>query len=403
MLSENQMGVRIHARERTVDGTMVEGDEGVITIECDEREAREFSAGESVRIYFTYYGHTMTFETEVKKPGPPLLLKHPNGLVKNLERKFERVDSPEGLTMSFLYEDVVVELGFPKTETWQEVTEPIISEYFNEERLEDLVAQFRSKASEFAEYSTIIMFRDRGPQNYEEQLITDTGKCLFLPHMTRGLAKAGSGGGRPIINEDLLPEDESENPPGGKTRSQAQDYFQEKAREQGIIGELYVPIVYLNYVVGYVFMRSNSQDAPAFTLRTLDFAIEFSYVLVHALKNYGYFNGEQRREVKEYTPYIINISAAGVLFSYPTGELTEAIGVYTDLDLFFEIKGRRIKVASRVMRKYQSNGNTLLGVQFLEIAPEDFRFLFDYVYGRPFTERDDELWEGGAAPPELEL
>jgi hypothetical protein len=194
-----------------------------------------------------------------------------------------------------------------------------------------------------------------------------------------------------------------EEPPGGKIRTEAHDYFQQKAREKGIISELYAPIMYLNYVVGYVYMSTSSEEYPPFSLRTLDFAIEFSYVLVHALKNYGYFDGEERREVKEYSPYIINISAAGVLFSYPTGELTKSIGVYTDLDLFFEIKGRRIKVASRVMRKYQSNGNTLFGVQFLEIAPEDFRFLFDYVYGRPFTEEDDELWEGGSAPPELEL
>jgi hypothetical protein len=403
MLSENRMPVRVHARDRSVEGTMVEGDEGVVTVECEEREGREFTAGEGVRVYFTYYGHTMTFETEVKKAGSPLILKHPNGLVKNLERKFERVDSPEGLTMSFLYEDVVVELGFPRTQTWQEADEPIISEYFDEERLEELIAQFRSKASEFAEHGSIVMFRDREPESYEEQLITTTGKSLYLPRLSRGLPQKGSEEGRPIITADELPEEEREDAPGGKNREQSREYFREKSRERGIIAELYVPIVYLNYVVGYVYMASQSQEFPPFSLRTLDFAIEFSYVLVHALKKYGYFEGEERREVKEYTPHIINISAAGVLFSYPTGELTKSIGVYTDLELFFEIKGRRIKISSRVMRKYRSGEYTLFGVQFLEIAPEDFRFLFDYVYGRPFTERDDQLWEGGATPPELNL
>jgi hypothetical protein len=403
MLSENRMPVRLHSRDRIIEGTMVEGEDGVVTVECDEREGREFSPGDPVRVYFSYYGHTMTFETEVKKAGSPLILKHPNGLVKNLERKFERVDTPEGLTLSFLYEDVVVELGFPKTETWQEVDEPIISEYFDENRLEELIAQFRSQAVNFAEYNNIIMFRDRPPQSYEEELITAYGKCLYLPRMSRGLARTGTAEGRPVITADLIPESAEEHPPGGKTRRQAHDYFQQKAREKGIIGEIYAPIMYLNYVIGYVYMSTQSEEYPPFSMRTLDFAVEFSYVLVHTLKNYGYFNGEERREVKEYSPQIIDISAAGVLFSYPTGELTKSIGVYTDLELFFEVKGRRIKVDSRVMRKYQSNGNTFFGVQFLEIAPEDFRFLFDYVYGRPFTEKDDELWEGGASPPELEL
>jgi hypothetical protein len=39
----------------------------------------------------------------------------------------------------------------------------------------------------------------------------------------------------------------------------------------------------------------------------------------------------------------------------------------------------------------------------MDIKPEDFRYLFEVVYGRSFTERDDRLWEGGAKPPEVVL
>ena len=51
------------------------------------------------------------------------------------------------------------------------------------------------------------------------------------------------------------------------------------------------------------------------------------------------------------------------------------------------------------MRRYEVEDMTYFGLQFMEIQPEDFRFLFDHVYGRPFTEKDDQLWEGGAKAP----
>jgi hypothetical protein len=53
------------------------------------------------------------------------------------------------------------------------------------------------------------------------------------------------------------------------------------------------------------------------------------------------------------------------------------------------------------MRKYKIKDIYFYGIQFLEVAPEDFRFLFEHVYGRPFADADDRFWEGGADPPEL--
>jgi len=77
--------------------------------------------------------------------------------------------------------------------------------------------------------------------------------------------------------------------------------------------------------------------------------------------------------------------------------------LYTDLDLTITLGHRKTKVASRVMRKYSDRHSTYFGVVFLTIQPEDFRFLFDYVYGRPFNPEEDALWEGGAEPPKIKL
>lgn len=102
-----------------------------------------------------------------------------------------------------------------------------------------------------------------------------------------------------------------------------------------------------------------------------------------------------------FEPEIIDISASGLLFTHSEKKLSELLGLYGDIQLILKVGHRKLQILSRVMRKYEYYGQYFYGIQFLEIEPEDFRFLFEYVYGRPFTEEDDRLWEGGAKPPEL--
>jgi hypothetical protein len=401
-LSEQRLSIDIHSTTSKVTGVLVDIDGSTLSIECNDEDVQKLREKEHVRVYFGYFGHTMTFETKVKKVENPIILDYPQGLVKNLERKFERIPSPEGLSLSFMYEDVVVELEFPKTEEYREVDEPLVSEYFDEGTIEDLVAQFREKARDFSEIHTIKMLRGKAPSSFEEQCIVGTGKILYIPNTAKGFPSEEEVQGRSVCTADLFPDPtESEELVFGKNRQSAQRHIKRKA-EEGIVSELYCPVVYRNYVVGYIYMANRSESYPPFSLKTLDFAVEFSYILAYTLKQNGYFANE-RKTKKEFYPEIVNVSASGVLFAYPTGELTASIGIYTDLDLFFQIEKRKIKIGSRVMRKYEAGGHTFFGVQFLEMEPEDFRFLFDYVYGRPYTEQDDQYWEGGAAPPKLDL
>jgi hypothetical protein len=34
------------------------------------------------------------------------------------------------------------------------------------------------------------------------------------------------------------------------------------------------------------------------------------------------------------------------------------------------------------------------GCRFLDVAPEDMRFLFEYIYGKPFTDSDASFLSG---------
>ncbi|MCK5672868.1 MAG: PilZ domain-containing protein [Spirochaetales bacterium] len=175
-----------------------------------------------------------------------------------------------------------------------------------------------------------------------------------------------------------------------------------KKHANGIYAELYTPVIYHEYAIGYIRLVNDNTRKIAFTTKTLNFVREFSRILAFALEKQGYFASGKLKESK-YLPEIIDISASGLLFTHPEKKLSEILGLCGDLKLVLKIGPRKMEMASRVMRKYKTKDIYFYGIQFLEIEPEDFRFLFDYVYGRPFSDEDDRLWEGGAEPPELKF
>jgi c-di-GMP-binding flagellar brake protein YcgR len=91
------------------------------------------------------------------------------------------------------------------------------------------------------------------------------------------------------------------------------------------------------------------------------------------------------------------------MFADNSENLAEALSIYTDIKINLRIGKKTIPISCRVMRKFHNKGMTFYGIQFMDIDPEDFSYLFEYVYGRMFTETDNNLWEGGSRPPTLEL
>ena len=105
----------------------------------------------------------------------------------------------------------------------------------------------------------------------------------------------------------------------------------------------------------------------------------------------------------EYSANIVDISASGLLFAHPSHELAENFVLYTDFDLIMQFDKRKMVVPSRVMRRFDEEDTHYYGILFLEMKPEDFRYLFDLIYGREFTQEDEDVWEGGSAPPTVDL
>jgi hypothetical protein len=400
-LFSKKIPLSIHGKKKEIKGDIIRLDDSSIEVQLDKDVKGLFSPRESVRVFFPYYGHIMTFNSEVLRANESITLSYPKEVYKNLQRKYERVTTPEGITASFTLSNIKVALSYPKIEEYDPVDVPEVSDDFDCSDIRRLVDDFRQKVRAMNATESIVMFRGREAQSLDELLISRTGRILFVPDTEKGIPEAGEYAYEHVITASTIMSLQEQTHDTLYDLERFQFEYQQKNHD-GIHGEMYCPILYHAYVVGYVRVSREGEDDTPFSISELAYVHDFSRVLAYSLKIYGYFKDEEKG-AGEFSPEIIDISASGLLFSHPSQELKLSLLLYNDVLLTLRVGHRKMNIGCRVMRKYPEKNTTCYGLQFMDIQPEDFRFLFDYVYGKDLTEEDERLWEGGAPPPELKL
>ena len=140
-------------------------------------------------------------------------------------------------------------------------------------------------------------------------------------------------------------------------------------------------------MIGYIHIWIETANKPPFDFNILDTLYQFAKVLASSLKDHGYFDkGKVKKE--SFQGKVVDISASGMLFAYPHSSLSTALLVDSELDVELITPKRTIKTDAKIVRRYNDASMGYFGCRFVSIAPEDLRFLFEYIYGRPFTDQD---------------
>jgi hypothetical protein len=321
---------------------------------------------------------------------------------KNLQRKYERVKLPEEIEVSFSLRGKKIELNFPKTERFRLVEVPEVSETFDPNLITSLVKGFRDKLGKTVSLNRITMLRDRMPRAWEEKVIVRLGKCLWIPASTDDFpAEDPFPDERIITKADLIHLEEEAGVPPHVILSKLGNILYEKSKKE-VYSELFCPVLYNEYVVGYIHMANVGEKRDRISRDLVDQAYQFAKVLCWSLVRNGYFRAETLGERKFEAP-IIDMSASGMLFAHTSPDLARELIIHTDLEVTIRVKGRTISIGARIMRKYKDAEAAYFGALFLRIQPEDLRFLFEYLYGKPFDEKYESVWEGGAPPPPVVL
>jgi len=404
-LLEQEIAIRLCGHRKELTCTIVDIEPEQLELELILGDLASFRSGERLQAYFFFQNNYHLFESSIlqlREGG--LTITHPDSIYKNPQRKYARVRMDEEVEVFFtLPGGQTVALNFPRSpRAFAPSAEISERRDFDFSSLQGLYKTFKEKTASRVSYGKIMMLRDKIPESYEEKLLAATGKSLWIPSTEEDFPAADPFPEERIITRrELVKYEESFDRPPHVVASKLSNILYEKQKKR-IHAELYCPVIYESYLIGYVYLCNRNERKERIDKELVDYVYDFARVLSYSLHVSGYFSAESAGEHRYEAP-VIDISASGLLFAHPRGDLAEQLLVHTDIEITLRFADRQVVIGSRVRRKFQDAERYYYGIQFLRLDDEDLAYLFGKLYGKPFSRDEESKWEGGTPPPPLEL
>jgi hypothetical protein len=342
-----------------------------------------------------YHGQVVDFAVELMaQNNDTLVCRSPSVLHKNLDRNYIRVDAPADLKIVFTFQGDRYDLSLPKINEYENVTAEDMIRGMDPKNLSGLVKQITNSMKAFSDGYKIVNFKDKQPETIEEKILSETGKALFIPSTTGSFPKTDPYPKKRLITEEIFKQYLENTGVGKNFLDENVMRFLKKRADKGIYSDAWVPILFQEYVVGYIRVWIENKDKPIFNLNVLDSVFQYSKVLAFSLKENGYFeHGRVKGETIQ--SKVLDISVSGLLFAYPLGSTQlDALSIGTDLKVGIEAPNRTINVVAKIARRFKDRSAGYLGCRFINMVPEDTRFLFEYLYGKQMDDKDSSLIAG---------
>ncbi|TFG84679.1 MAG: PilZ domain-containing protein [Spirochaetales bacterium] len=342
-------------------------------------ETARFAAWEPVSVYIGYQGQRLMFTSKVVHiDGARINIAFPEKLVKAPQRKSVRVSPPHDLQLEFFLQNDRIHMDCPESLEYLEIEIPEISEGFDTSSLNTLLASFSEKAGARYSINGVVMFgKGRKPESVEERVISQLGRVLLVTSTKSPLPSIDPYPEGRIITQKAA--DAYEGPSIFLEGSDLEKRRQEKSK-QGIISELYCPILYYQYVVGYVYVMNNDSKKVCLDFRAVDFAWEFSRILAYNLRALGYFRSAEEYEPLPHVPAVFDLSTGGCLFMLPKSSSKAKLKQSAIIDLRIGNGESSLSCKGRVIRRFDDKQYDYYGVSFVNMTTESIDFLRRILY-----------------------
>jgi c-di-GMP-binding flagellar brake protein YcgR len=344
---------------------------------------------------FDYKGQAIDFSTEVIAFRDELIVcVMPEKLHKNLDRDYLRVDAPSDMKIVFTFRGDRYNLSFPKIMEYENIQAEDVFRKNDTVDLSSLIKQITASLSNFADGYKIVSFKDKKPETVEERIVSETGKALFLPSTVGFFPKNDPYPKKRIITEEIFKRYLESTGVGIAYLEENCARFIKNKYTNGIFSDAWIPILFHEYVIGYIHIWIDKEGRLPFDFSVLDSLYQFAKVLAYSLKEHGYFEYGKMPNAP-FDGKVLDISASGLLFAYPNGSnLASILLVDSDLTVTLEAPHRTISLAARIVRRFKDKSSNYYGCRFLNMAPEDMRFLFEHIYGRQIDDSDAAFLSG---------
>jgi hypothetical protein len=378
----------------------------IYTMQIEKLERREIAfktkepisgltPGNRLDLTVDYKGVIVVFVVEVCRISETgFVASFPGVLYKNLDRAYPRVTFPEEMHLRFAFTQERYFLPFSGSKkTAPPGAEEILASPGDSVNAiaEALALWVKESAGEYK----FQLFKEAQPASLEEQILVKTGKILFLPS-TKGEAKEAlpekdPGNNNRCITKEIFQETLQDLGIGASRFEGALNQFILAKRSKNIAGDLWIPLNFKEYTAGYIHYWTVQEDKPPLAYQTGEKLFQYANSLVQALEKQGYFEAFTLKD-KFISVQGVNISAGGVLFSYPKSYIAEMLDLNAEITLKLLIPKRTVTVKTKILRRQAEKRAVYFGCHFLGMAPEDVRFLYEYIYGKAFAESGSILF-----------
>lgn len=371
-----------------------------------DRPIGNLVTGKTIELMFKYNTLSISFTVEMNTLEHGITVKEshfvgnmPEFLYKDLDRSYRRVSFPHDMEVKFALKEDQYLLPFPQVSTVESLEETDAAlEGTIEPNIHDfngILAAIDRWIKNFADGYRVVLFKDETPLSFEEQLIAKNGKALFLPSMTEHLPSPNTS---PYPEKHLITEEQFKeylkslgvNP---TYFDKAIAHFFDSKKGGGILADLWIPLLFKNYIVGSLRVWIKKAEKVPLDYKVIAPLYRYAQSLVLALQEKGYFESHHIKDAF-ITATGIDISSSGIRFTYPHSSIATSMTLHSTVALKLLMPKRTINVNVQIVRSYKKRDTVFFGCRFLDITPEDMRFLFEYIYGTPFTELGTSLISG---------
>jgi hypothetical protein len=345
-------------------------------------------------LMFDNRGQVITFSVKIiEYKDEHIVTMEPEILYKNLDRSFSRVSTPTDLQVQFTFLGDRYSLTYPKVTEYDTLNPADLVNNSDPKNLRGLIEQMAQWIKNYATSYKLIFFKETKPATTEEKLLAESGKALFLPSTLGTFPPEDPYPKKRIITKEIFHQYLESTGVDPKYLDEACARFVGKKNKAGVFSDLWVPILFHEYVIGYIHIWISEEGMTPFDYTVIENMFQFSQILAYSLKLNGYFeSGKLRNEPFE--GKIIDISASGLLFTYPNSTFADTIIPDSELAIQLKTDRRTVNTKAKIVRRYKDKIQGYFGCSFVELEPEDLRFLFEFIYGKTFTDEDAAFFSG---------
>ncbi|MDR1619013.1 MAG: PilZ domain-containing protein [Treponema sp.] len=359
-----------------------------------DRPISKLKIRQKLDLMFDYRGQVIIFTVEVSSFKDDMItVAAPEFLYKNLDRSYSRISTPTDLQVQFTFLGDRYHLSFPKVTEYESGEIGGFVRDLDPRNLSGLIEQMAGWIKGYANGYKLVIFKDVKPASTEERIVAETGKTLYLPSTLANFPQADPYPKKRLITEEMFKRYLESTGVNLEYVDSACARFIKAKFDSGIFSDAWIPVLFQEYVIGYIHIWINKEGKLPFDYGVIDTLYQFAKVLAFSLKENGYFDGGKLKN-EPFEGKVVDISASGILFAYPHSSLASALLPDSELAVKLISPRRIVKTNARIVRRYKDNSLGYFGCRFLDMAPEDMRFLFEYIYGKPFTDTDASFLSG---------